>query len=152
MDRETAVYHFYLRKKNTDLFRKQKTKDKEWTNRHQSTTPTSESRRQTKDNGWRLRTRSGQRYGSLPLLLKKRRRHKTRSQQTNSSLPLLLKKAEDTRQGVNRPTAVYHSYLRSAEDTRQGVNRPTAVYHSYLRRQKTQDKESTDQQQSTTPT
>ena len=107
MDRETAVYHFYLRKKNTDLFRKQKTKDKEWTNRHQSTTPTSESRRQTKDNGWRLRTRSGQRYGSLPLLLKK------------------------------------------AEDTRQGVNRPTAVYHSYLRRQKTQDNESTDQQQST---
>ena len=91
MDRETAVYHFYLRKKNTDSFRKQKTKDKKWSNRQQSTTSTSESRRQTKDKGWRLRTRSGQRYGSLPLL---------------------LKKAEDTRQGVNRPTAVYHSYLR----------------------------------------
>ena len=112
MDRETAVYHFYLRKKNTDLFRKQKTKDKEWTNRHQSTTPTSESRRQTKDNGWRLRTRSGQRYGSLPLL---------------------LKKAEDTRQGVNRPTAVYHSYLRRQKTKAKGheVVGQTAVYHSY---------------------
>ena len=52
MDRETAVYQSYLRKKNTDLLRKQKTK---------------------------LRTRKGQRDSSLPFLPQKEYRLRRQS-------------------------------------------------------------------------